>query len=261
MEMLVDLNQETQELFRLSTRRAEMLFQSYTIDHQLALISSAQTPRQKESLYELVPDCTELVQASSAEDILQVLNLHLGTGLSSVMLSCVSAEQFEEIMDVALWKDGQLDEGALDFWLFEMMNIDSEELAEFLYQIDVTVLAEMIRSRVEIEGEFRALQIQTGLINPTSELISYEDERTRGICHAVWEADYELFIRLMGEIFDLNQSDPRSLSQRLIQIQSEREVRVEDRDQSVGITVTEEQLQQQVDLNQLDLVDVEPESE
>ena len=65
----------------------------------------------------------------------------------------------------------------------------------------------------------------------------------------------------MGEIFDLNQSDPRSLSQRLIQIQSEREVRVEDRDQSVGITVTEEQLQQQVDLNQLDLVDVEPESE
>ena len=177
------------------------------------------------------------------------------------MLSCVSAEQFEEIMDVALWKDGQLDEGALDFWLFEMMNIDSEELAEFLYQIDVTVLAEMIRSRVEIEGEFRALQIQTGLINPTSELISYEDERTRGICHAVWEADYELFIRLMGEIFDLNQSDPRSLSQRLIQIQSEREVRVDDRDQSVGITVTEEQLQQQVDLNQLDLVDVEPESE
>ena len=147
MEMLVDLNQETQELFRLSTRRAEMLFQSYTIDHQLALISSAQTPRQKESLYELVPDCTELVQASSAADILQVLNLHLGTGLSSVMLSCVSAEQFEEIMDVALWKDGQLDEGALDFWLFEMMNIDSEELAEFLYQIDVTVLAEMIRSR------------------------------------------------------------------------------------------------------------------
>ena len=80
------------------------------------------------------------------------------------MLSCVSAEQFEEIMDVALWKDGQLDEGALDFWLFKMMNIDSEELAEFLYQIDVTVLAEMIRSRVEIEGGFRALQIQTGLI-------------------------------------------------------------------------------------------------
>ena len=259
--MLVDLNKETQELFQLSTRQSEIIFQGYTIDHQLALISNTQNPRLKESLYELVPDCTDLIQASSAQDVLQVLNLHLGTGLSSVMLACVSADQFEEIMDIALWKDGQLDEDALDFWLFEMMNIDSDELAEFLYQIDVTVLAEMIRSRVEIEGEFRALQIQTGLINPTSELINYEDERTRGICYSVWEADYELFIRLMSEIFDLNQSDPKNQSQRLIQLQSERELRVEDRDQSIGIQVTEEQLQEQVDLTQLNLVDVEPKSE
>jgi len=261
MEMLVDLNKETQELFQLSTRQSEIIFQGYTIDHQLALISNTQNPRLKESLYELVPDCTELIQASSAQDVLQVLNLHLGTGLSSVMLACVSADQFEEIMDIALWKDGQLDEDALDFWLFEMINIDSDELAEFLYQIDVTVLAEMIRSRIEIEGEFRALQIQTGLINPTSELINYEDERTRDICYSVWEADYELFIRLMSEIFDLNQSDPKSQSQRLIQLQSEREIRVEDRDQSIGIQVTEEQLQEQVDLTQLNLVDVEPKSE
>jgi len=261
MEMLVDLNKETQELFQLSTRQSEIIFQGYTIDHQLALISNTQNPRLKESLYELVPDCTELIQASSAQDVLQVLNLHLGTGLSSVMLACVSADQFEEIMDIALWKDGQLDEDALDFWLFEMINIDSDELAEFLYQIDVTVLAEMIRSRIEIEGEFRALQIQTGLINPTSELITYEDERTRDICYSVWEADYELFIRLMSEIFDLNQSDPKSQSQRLIQLQSEREIRVEDRDQSIGIQVTEEQLQEQVDLTQLNLVDVEPKSE
>ena len=259
--MLVDLNKETQELFQLSTRQSEIIFQGYTIDHQLALISNTQNPRLKESLYELVPDCTELIQASSAQDVLQVLNLHLGTGLSSVMLACVSADQFEEIMDIALWKDGQLDEDALDFWLFEMINIDSDELAEFLYQIDVTVLAEMIRSRIEIEGEFRALQIQTGLINPTSELINYEDERTRDICYSVWEADYELFIRLMSEIFDLNQSDPKSQSQRLIQLQSEREIRVEDRDQSIGIQVTEEQLQEQVDLTQLNLVDVEPKSE
>jgi len=259
--MLVDLNKETQELFQLSTRQSEIIFQGYTIDHQLALISNTQNPRLKESLYELVPDCTELIQASSAQDVLQVLNLHLGTGLSSVMLACVSADQFEEIMDIALWKDGQLDEDALDFWLFEMINIGSDELAEFLYQIDVTVLAEMIRSRIEIEGEFRALQIQTGLINPTSELINYEDERTRDICYSVWEADYELFIRLMSEIFDLNQSDPKSQSQRLIQLQSEREIRVEDRDQSIGIQVTEEQLQEQVDLTQLNLVDVEPKSE
>ena len=246
---------EARELLSLPTRQAEALFQSYVMDHQLVLISNTPNPRQKEALYELVPDCTELIQSSVTEDVLQVLDLHLGTGLSSVMISCLSADQFEEIMDIVLWRDGKLDEEALDVWLFELINIEPEELSDFLYQIDVTVLAEMLRGRIEIAGQFRAMQIEAGLMDPTSELITYAEDRTRDICVAVWEADEELFIRLLHEIFDLNEADPLNEQQRMIQLQSEREVRVEERDQSVGIQVTEEQLREKVDLGQLDLQD------
>ena len=255
METLVNLNRETRELLSLPARQAEALFQSYTMDHQLVLISNTPNPRQKETLYELVPDCTELIQSSVTEDVLQVLDLHLGTGLSSVMISCLSADQFEEIMDIVLWRDGKLDEEALDVWLFELINIEPEELSDFLYQIDVTVLAEMLRGRIEIAGQFRAMQIEAGLIDPTSELITYAEDRIRDICVAVWEADEELFIRLLHEIFDLNEADPLNEQQRMIQLQSEREVRVEERDQLAGIQVTEEQLREKVDLSQLDLQD------
>ena len=63
METLVNLDRETRELLSLPTRQAEALFQSYVMDHQLVLISNTPNPRQKEALYELVPDCTELVQS------------------------------------------------------------------------------------------------------------------------------------------------------------------------------------------------------
>ena len=50
METLVNLNRETRELLSLPARQAEALFQSYTMDHQLVLISNTPNPRQKETL-------------------------------------------------------------------------------------------------------------------------------------------------------------------------------------------------------------------
>ena len=111
---------ESEKLLSLPTREAEQLFQSYEKQHQLEILSATRNPKSREQLYYLVPDCTELIQESPTEDVLQVLDTMLGTGLASVLLPCLSNDQFEELLDIAVWRDGKLDEASLDLWLFEL---------------------------------------------------------------------------------------------------------------------------------------------
>ena len=109
---------EGEKLLSLPTREAEKLFQSYGKQLQLEILSAIRNPKAREQLYYLVPDCTELIQGSPTEDVLQVLDTMLGTGLASVLLPCLSNDQFEELLDIAVWRDGKLDEESLDLWLF-----------------------------------------------------------------------------------------------------------------------------------------------
>lgn len=258
---LVDSSQEAQKLLAMPTQAAEALFQSYSTGQQLEIISSTRNARDREELYYLAEDCTELIQKSPTEDVLQILDMTLGTGLASVMLQCLSPEQFEELMDLTLWRNGKLDEKSLNLWLFELSECDRDELGNLLSRVDVRLIANMLRNRVKVKTSYKALFIEAGLIDPASKEIVYADERTRDIITAIWDADEELFTRLLHEIFTLeaNAADREKIDfepERVLgQVKEQRDERVRGRDLAAGIDITEEEILEKVDLNNLNLVD------
>lgn len=261
---LVDSSQEAQKLLAMPTQVAEALFQSYSTGQQLEIISSTRNARDREELYYLAEDCTELVQKSPTEDVLQILDTTLGTGLASAMLQCLSPEQFEELMDLSLWRNGKLDEKSLNLWLFELSECDRDELGKLLCRVDVRLIANMLRNRVKVKTSYKALFIEAGLIDPASKEIVYADERTRDIITAIWEADEELFTRLLHEIFTLEASaaDREKIDfepERVLgQVKEQRDERVRERDLEAGIDITEEEILEMVDLDNLNLVGDNP---
>ncbi|MCZ6680131.1 MAG: DUF6178 family protein [Candidatus Poribacteria bacterium] len=256
---LIDPQFESQKLLQMPTAQAEVLFQSYTTEQQLDIISSTRDPKSREGLYYLVPDCTSLIQMSATEDVLQVLDANLGTGLASVLLPSLSSEQFEEMMDLVLWRNGKLDEKTLDFWLFELSECEADELGRLLTQIDIGIIASLLRGRVEVSSDFKALFIEEGLIEPSSEGVEYTDERAKAIMNAIWEADQDLFIRVLYELFGLDREDElgEELWGSLERAKAEQEERVQERDRAAGINVTEGEVLEKVDLENLELEDDE----
>ena len=261
---LVDSSQEAQKLLAMPTQAAEALFQSYSTGQQLEIISSTRNVRDREELYYLAEDCTELVQKSPTTDVLQILDTSLGTGLASALLQCLSAEQFEELMDLTLWRNGKLDEKSLNLWLFELSECDRDELGNLLRRVDVKLIANMLRNRVKVKSSYKALIIEAGLIDPASKEIVYADERTRDIITAIWEADEDLFTRLLHEIFTLEASaaDRQRIDlepERVVgQVKEQRDERVSARDFAAGINITEEEILEKVDLDNLNLAGDEP---
>lgn len=252
---------ESGKLLALPTREAEQLFQSYEKQQQLEIIRATRDPRAREQIYYLVPDCTELIQESPAEEVLQVLDTMLGTGLAAGLLPCLSSEQFETLVDIAVWRDGKLDEESLDLWLFELAECERDDLGRFLSEIDVRILAQLLCDRVTLESEFGAMFLEEGLLEPGSPSISYVDERARAVVDAIWEADPELFAALLNEIFVIGQEgdvdEIRAAS--AADAQADRAERIEERDREAGIDVTEADLMQQVNLDTLQLQEEEDE--
>ena len=254
---LINPHLEAEKLLKMPVTAAEVLFQSYTIDQQLELISAIRDAKAREELYYLVPDCTELIQISPMEDVLQILDTRLGTGTASALLPCLSSDQFEEMMDFVLWRNGQLDEKTLDLWLFELSECEVDELGEMLSQIDVGILGGLLRGRIEMDEEFKALFIEEGLVDPSTPGIDYADERAKAIMDAIWEADADLFVRVLYELFGLDRGDElgEELWGSLDRAKEEQEERVREHDKAAGIDITEAEILEKVDLDQLDLED------
>ena len=252
---LVDRRLEAQSLLKMPVTEAETLFQSHPTERQLEIILSTPHPKDREQLYYLVPDCTELIQRSPTEQVLQVLNSMLGTGLASVLLPCLSAEQFEEVVDLSVWRNGEFDKKAIDLWLFELSNCDPDEISELLTHIDVAILAILLRDRIELRSDFAALMIESGVVDPSSGEIEYADERAREIMETIWETDEHLFTRVLYELFAVDKYDvvDEELSRSLRRAKDERDERIRARDLAAGIDVTEEDILQKVDLEELDL--------
>ena len=252
---LVDRRLEAQSLLKMPVAEAEALFQSHPMARQLEIILSTPHPKDREQLYYLVPDCTELIQRSPTEQVLQVLNTMLGTGLASVLLPCLSAEQFEEVVDLSVWRNGEFDKKATDLWLFELSNCDPDEISELLTHIDVAILAILLQDRIELKTEFASLMIESGVIDPSSGEIEYADDRAREIMETIWEADEHLFTRLLYELCGADKYDAvdEELSASLQRAKDERDERVRARDLAAGIEMTEEEVLEKVDLENLDL--------
>ena len=256
---LISPHLEAEKLLKMPVTTAEVLFQGYTIDQQLEVISSIRDAKAREELYYLAPDCTELIQMSPMEDVLQILDTRLGTGTASALLPCLSSDQFEEMMDFVLWRNGTLDEKTLDLWLFELSECEVDELGEMLSQIDVGILGGLLRQRVEMDEEFKALFIEEGLVDPSTPGIGYSDERARAIMDAIWEADADLFVRVLYELFGFDREDElgEELWGSLDRAKEEQEERVRERDKAAGIDITEAEILEKVDLDQLNLEDKE----
>ena len=242
---------ESEKLLSLPTREAEQLFQSYGKQQQLEILSATRNPRAREQIYYLVPDCTELIQESPTEDVLQVLDTMLGTGLASALLPCLSNDQFEELLDIAVWRDGKLDEESLDLWLFELSECDRDELGRFLRELDIRLLAALLHGRIKLQDEHAALLLERGFLDPASPVIHYVDERARAISNAIWEADYEVFDMLLSELFaiDTEGDIEAELAAIFDAAQADRAERVAERDKAAGIDVTEADLMEKVDLD------------
>lgn len=256
---LIDPHLEAEKLLRMPVTAAEVMFQGYTIDQQLEVISSIRDAKAREELYYLVPDCTELIQMSPIEDVLQILDTRLGTGTASALLPCLSPDQFEEMMDFVLWRSGKLDEKTLDLWLFELSECEIDELGDLLSEIDVGIIGGLLRGRVEMNEEFKALFIEEGLVDPSTSGIEYSDERARAVMDAIWEADADLFVRVLYELFGLDREDElgEELWGSLERAKGEQEERVRGRDKAAGIDITETEILEKVDLDQLNLEDKE----
>ena len=150
---LVNPVSESEKLLLMDYKSASQLFQSYSTEQQLAIIEATREPKKREELYYLVPDCIELVQKSRTEDVLQIIHTMFGTGLAVGFLSVISAEQFEEMLDMTIWQDGKLDEEALNNWIGELAECDEDDLERLLPQIDIAVLAQMLRGKVDVSDE------------------------------------------------------------------------------------------------------------
>ena len=254
-QKLVIPQSEGKKLLSLPTREAEQLFQSYEKEQQLEIIRATRNPKQREELYYLVPDCTELIQDSPTEDVLQVIDTLLGTGLACGLLPCLSNEQFEEIMDIAIWRDGKIDENSLSLWLYELSECERDDLNRFLNQIDLRILAGLLKNRVRLKGSLGALMIEEGIIDPNSSSIDCRDDQAKAILNAIWEADDSLFIQLLREMFAIDKEGDAEteLATALEKAAAERAERIKARDSKAGIKITEADLTEHVDLDALNL--------
>lgn len=254
---LANRSSEAQSLLKMPLAEAEALFQSHPTERQLEIILSVPHPKEREKLYYLVPDCTELIQRSPTEQVLQVLNTMLGTGLTSALLPCLSAEQFEEVIDLSVWRNGTVNKRDVDLWLFELSNCDPDEISNLLTHIDVAILAVLLQGRIELKTDFAALMIESGVVDPSSAEIQYADERAREIMGTLWEMDEHLFTRVLYELFAVDKHVPagEELSASLKRAKDERDERVRTRDLAAGIGITEEEVLEKVDLETLDLND------
>ena len=250
---------ESKKLLSLSTREAEQLFQSYEKNQQLEILTATRNPKAREQLYYLVPDCTELIQESPTEDVLQVLDTMLGTGLASVLLPCLSNQQFEELLDIAVWRDGKIDEESLDLWLFELAECERDELGRFLRELDIHLLAVLLHGRIVVKDQYTAMFLENELMDPGSPGIDYADERARAICDAIWEADHEVFSIFINELSAIAMEDnvEAELAAVFDTVKAERAERVAARDKETGIDVTEADLMEKVDLESLTFDDDE----
>ena len=116
-------------MLELDTKQASIQFQQYTTEEQLAIIETVSDVKSREELYYLVPDCTELVQQSPPENVMQMALAHLGTGQSAGILSAASSDQLANIVDLIAYQDGKLDNTRFEAWLMEMLH-GGEEIFE-----------------------------------------------------------------------------------------------------------------------------------
>ena len=244
---------EAKALLEMDTQQASLHFQQYTTEEQLAIIETVSDAKSREELYYLVPDCTELVQQSPTENVMQMALGHLGTGQSAGILSAASSKQLTDIVDLVAYQNDKLDDTRFAAWLMEMLHAGEEVFENMLRCIDPPLLGEFFWDRLELTSTksnvipYPAFLVEEALVSP--EDLSYDTEDTQLLIEMLYAADGNLFQSLMEYIF-LEDATAIDGYAREIKARTTREAakaRIEERDREKG--VTEEDLEKLIDLD------------
>ena len=248
---------EAKALLEMDTKQAALQFQQYTTEEQLAIIETVSDATSREELYYLVPDCTELVQRSPTENVMQMALAHLGTGQSAGILSAASSEQLADIVDLIAYQDGKLADTRFEAWLMEMLHAGEEVFENMLRSIDPQLLGEFFWDRLELVSAksdvipYPAFLVEEALVSP--EDLSCDTEDIELLIEMLYAADGNLFQSLMEYIF-LGEATALDGYAREIKARTTREAakaRIKERDREKG--VTEEDLEKLVDLDNTQL--------
>ena len=247
---------EAKALLEMDTKQASLRFQQYTTEEQLAIIETVSDAKSREELYYLVPDCTELVQRSPTENVMQMALGHLGTGQSAGILSAASSEQLADIVDLIAYQNEKLDNTRFEAWLMEMLHAGEEVFENTLRSIDPQLLGEFFWDRLELATKsnvipYPAFLVEEAIVSP--EDLSCDTEDTELLIEMLYAADGNLFQSLMEYIF-LEDATAIDGYAREIKARATREAakaRIEERDREKG--VTEEDLDKLVDLDNTQL--------
>ena len=248
---------EATALLEMDTKQASLQFQQYTTEEQLAIIETVSDAKSREELYYLVPDCTELVQQSPTENVMQMALVHLGTGQSAGILSAASSEQLADIVDLIAYQDGKLDDTRFEAWLMELLHAGETVFENMLRSIDPHLLGEFFWDRLELVSAksdvipYPAFLVEEALVSP--EDLRCDTEDTELLIEMLYAADGNLFQSLMEYIF-LEDKTAIDGYAREIKARASREAakaRIEERDREKG--VTEEDLEKLVDLDNTQL--------
>lgn len=248
---------EAKALLEMDTKQASLHFQQYTTEEQLAIIETVSDAKSREELYYLVPDCTELVQQSPTENVMQMALGHLGTGQSAGILSAASSKQLTDIVDLVAYQNDKLDDTRFEAWLMEMLHAGEEVFENMLRSIDPHLLGEFFWNRLELTTSksnvipYPAFLVEEALVSP--EDLSCDTEDTQLLIEMLYAADGDLFQSLMEYIF-LEDATAIDGYAREIKARTTRETaktRIEERDRERG--VTEDDLEKLVDFNNTQL--------
>jgi hypothetical protein len=182
-------------LLSLDERTASAVFRKLTTDAQLSVINATVNPREREALYYLVPDCRELVRESRVESLLEIINTVFGTGLSCGILSAVSAQQFAEMFEMTAFRGGVPDTETVEVWIAELTGLDGDELTELLSNLDVELVAELFRGRVDVPVQNKGMVLASGVVE--LEQVEFDDENSRLMGELLWAADPAFFIAVL----------------------------------------------------------------
>lgn len=190
-------------LLSLDAGLASGLFQELTEAQQLGIIEATPDPYDREELYYLVPDCTELVQRSTVEQLLEVLNTAMGTGLTCGILSAVSVEQFTQMFERTVMPKGVVDRDTVALWVGELTELEPDELTGLMTRLDVELLAELFRGRLDMPHRYKGMAIDSGMVD--LEQIEFGDgdevdEQARTMAQMIWAVDPEIFIAVLREL-------------------------------------------------------------
>ncbi len=248
---------EAKALLVMDTKQAAIQFQQYTTEEQLVIIETVSDAKSREELYYLVPDCTELVQRSPTENVMQMALVHLGTGQSAGILSAASSEQLSDIVDLIAYQDDKLDDTRFEAWLMEMLHAGEEVFENMLHSIDPHLLGEFFWNRLELATSksnvipYPAFLVEEALVSP--EDLSCDTEDTQLLIEMLYAADGDLFQSLMEYIFleDATAIDGYARESKARTTREAAKTRIEERDRERG--VTEEDLGKSVDFNNTQL--------